>query len=96
MSCHSKYLGSMITSGTALDAKISHRIASAGHAWHQLKVAKAWCSRYLTRARKMIFKSIVLAILLYGCETWPALNKHLQCLEVFQMNCLRFLCSHTW
>ncbi len=44
----------------------------------------------------MIFKSIVLAILLYGCEVWPALNKHFQRLEVFQINCLRFLCGYTW
>ena len=92
-----KYLGSMITSDNTLDAEISHRIASAGYAWHQLKVAKVWGSKYLTRARKvLIFKSIVLAILLYGCEVWPALKRHLQRLEVFQMNCLRFLCGYTW
>jgi hypothetical protein len=29
-----KYLGSMITSDSTLDAEISHRIASAGYAWH--------------------------------------------------------------
>jgi len=90
-----RYLGSMITSDNTLDAEISHRIASAGFAWHQLK--EVWCSKYVTRARKvLIFRSVVLAILLYGCEVWPALQKHLQRLEVFQMNCLTFLCGYTW
>ena len=34
--------------------------------------------------------------ILYGCETWPALERHIQRLEVFQMNCLRYLCGFTW
>lgn len=51
----------MITANNTLEDEISHRIASAGCAWHQLKVAKVWCSKHLTQARKvLIFKSIVL------------------------------------
>ena len=30
------------------------------------------------------------------CEVWPALKKYLSHLEVFQMNCLKFLCGYTW
>ena len=36
-----KYLGSMISSDNTLDAEINHRVASAGFAWHQLKMT--WC-----------------------------------------------------
>ena len=80
-----------------LDAEINHRIASAGIAWHQLKSCKVWSSKYVTLARKaLIFRSVVLTILLYGCETWPALDSHIERLGVFQMNCLRFLCGFTW
>lgn len=32
-----KYLGSMTTSDNTLEAEVSHRIASTGFAWHQLK-----------------------------------------------------------
>ena len=89
-----KYLGSIFMSDGTLDAEINHRIASAGIAWHQLKSGKVWSSKYVMLGRKvLIFRSDVLTILLYGCETWPALDSHI---EVFQMNCLRFLCGFTW
>lgn len=92
-----KYLGSIFMSDGTLDAEINHSIASAGIAWHQLKSGKVWSSKYVTLARKvLICRSVVLTILLYGCETWPALDSHIQRLEVFQMNCLRFLCGFTW
>ena len=30
-----------------------------------------WCCRYLCRTKKVrVFKSLVLPVLLYGCETW--------------------------
>ena len=91
-----KYLGSMFTSDGKLDSEISHRVANASAAWHSLK-RHVWSSKYLTLARKvLIFKTVVLSVLLYGCETWPALKSHINRLEVFQMNCLRFLCGFTW
>ena len=86
-----KYLGSIFTSDGCLDAEIGHRLVSAGVAWHQLKARKLWCSKSLALARKLLFfRTIVLSILLYDCETWPALERHTQRLEVFQMNCLRY------
>ena len=92
-----KYLGSIFMSDGTLDVEINHRIASAGIAWHQLKSGKVWSSKYVTLARKVLmFRSVVLTVLLYGCETWPALDSHIQRLEMFQMNCLRFLCGFTW
>ena len=74
-----------------LDAELNHRIASAGIAWHQLKSGKVWSSKYVMLARQvLIFRLVLLTILLYGCETCHALDSHIQRLEVFQMNCLRF------
>ena len=92
-----KYLGNIFTSDDCLEAEISHRLVSAGIAWHQLKARKLGCGKHLTLARKVVFfRTIVLSVLLYGCETWPALERHTQRLEVFQMNCLRYLCGFTW
>ena len=89
-----KYLGSMFSADNTLAAEINHRVASASFAWYQLKVSKIWNSKYLTLNRKVsIFRTIVLSVLLYGCETWPALQGHISRLEVFQMNCLRTMCG---
>ena len=52
--------------------------------------------RLLHSALTVIFRSVVLTILLFGCETWAALDSHIQRLEVIQTNCLRFLCGFTW
>ena len=48
-----KYLGSMISADNTSDGEINHRVASAGFAWHQLKMSKLWCSKYLTLTRKV-------------------------------------------
>ena len=94
MNIDSQWQLSTAASDGTLDAGLNRRIASAGIAWHQMKSGKVWSSKYVTLARKvLIFRSVVLTILLYGCETWPALDSHIQRLEVFQMNCLRFLCG---
>ena len=87
----------MVPYRVTLEAEINHRIASAGIAWHQLKSGKVWCRKYVMLARKvLILRSVVLTILLYGCDTWPAFNSHIQRLEVFQqMNCLRVFCGFT-
>ena len=37
----------------------------------------------------------MLSILLFGCENWPGLERETQLVEVFQMNCLRFVCGYT-
>ena len=67
----------------------------ASKLWPLLK-ARVWSCKHLTLARKvLIFRSVVLSVLLYGCESWPALKSHIG-LEVFQMNCLRFFCGLTW
>ena len=43
-----------------------------------------------------LFYGHSLAILMCECEVWPALGRHLQRVEVFQMNRLKLLCAYTW
>ena len=89
-----KYFGNMIFSNNILAAEIDQGDADAGYAWHQLKVAKMWCTEGLEHARKVLLSwSIVLALLLYGGhEEWLALTQQLQhpkVLSQVQVNCLR-------
>ncbi len=49
--------------------------------------------RYLCRQTKIrVFKSLVLPVLLYGCETWT-LNRDL---DVFGTKCLRRIMGYRW
>ena len=89
-----QFLGSMISADNTLDAEINHKVASAGFAWHQLNMSKLWCSKFLMLTSKVkIFRTIVLSILLYASETWPALQSYITRLNVFQVQCLRTRCG---
>ena len=39
------------------------------------------------------FKSIIMPILLYGCETWAPLSNHVQRLQSFVNKCARSICE---
>ena len=56
-----------------------------------------WRCRYLCRRTKIsVFKSLVLPVLLYGCETWT-LNSDLERrLNVFGTRCLRRIMGYRW
>ena len=44
----------------------------------------------------MIFKTNVVAVLLYGCETWRTTKKDESKLDVFQNKCLRKILNVYW
>lgn len=82
------YLGSVVCSDTSLDAEITKRISSAAAAFHRMD--KIWRDRHLSIGVKMlVYRTIVVPALLYACETWTPLTRHVCKLEVFQNNCLR-------
>ena len=83
-----KYLGSISAAGLAMQPEISHRLSQAGHAFQ--KLIKLWSDKHLARHVKCsIYKTIVQATLLYGCETWAVPAALLSHLDTFQMRCLR-------
>ena len=59
--------------------------------------ASIWRCRYLSRRTKLrIFKSLVLPVLLYGCETWT-LNSDLERqVDAFGTKCLRRIMGYRW
>ncbi len=92
-----RYLGSILTSSLTDDAEVAHRIAAAGAAFAQLlqSVFRVdFGNRALPdKSKGRIYKSIVLGILLYGCESWllttPLLNKVI----AFNNRCVRKMCG---
>ena len=89
-----QYLGSIFSADNSIDRELSNRITKAGYAWHSLKVAKVWSSSKLSLYTKLqFFTCIVLSILLYGCETWTIIDRHVSRLRVFQLKCLRGICG---
>jgi hypothetical protein len=87
------YLGSMFTHDNNLDTEISYRISRAAMAFASLR-STLWGDRRISLHTKVrIFNAVVMSTLLYGSESWAALDSHVHRLEVFQMQCLRVLCG---
>ena len=43
-----------------------------------------------------LYKSLVLSVLLYGCETWKMNKEDGKMLDVFQQKCLRRILKISW
>ena len=90
------YLGSVVQNDGRSDQEVIRRIGLAYGVMDSLNTS-IWRCRYLCRRTKIrIFKSLVLPVLLYGCETWT-LNSDLEKrLNVFGTKCLRRIMGYRW
>ena len=90
------YLGSEISVTASCDLEVNKRL---GRAWGVMDSLNkgVWRCRYLCRRTKVaVFRTIVLPVLLYGCETWT-LNKALrQKLNSFGTKSLRRILGYRW
>ena len=90
------YLGSVVYSSASCEADIDRRLCLAHGAMNSLKKT-VWRSRYLSMGTKVrVFRSLVLPVLLYGCEAWTlsvGLNNRL---DVFQTSSLRRIFGLRW
>ena len=87
-----KHVGSLVDGLGRLECELQARIAAANRVYQPL-AKKLMSAKYLdSKTKAQLFLSLVLSVLLYGCETWPeptqAQGKKL---EAFQMKCLRRL-----
>ena len=90
------YLGSIISSDCSVDTEIINRIGKASASFGQLR-ERVYLNRDLSIKTKMsVYNAIVLAILLYGCETWALYSRQLRRLEKFHMSCLRQMLRVRW
>jgi hypothetical protein len=89
------YLGSCIAAGGYIGDEIGLRIAKARLAFANLR--HLWRRRDVKLALKgRVYKATVRAVLLYGCEAWPAREADLNRLAVFENRCLRSITRVWW
>jgi Reverse transcriptase (RNA-dependent DNA polymerase)/Domain of unknown function (DUF6451) len=89
------YLGSVMSKDGGADADVNARIRKAGQTFGML--FNIWRSPQLSQNLKIkIFKSNVLSVLLYGCETWKVTRRITARLQVFVNKCLRRILRIRW
>ena len=87
-----KHVGSLVDGLGRLECELQARIAAANRVYQPL-AKKLMGAKYLDcKTKAQLFLSLVLSVLLYGCETWPEPTQSQgKRLEAFQMRCLRRL-----
>jgi hypothetical protein len=83
-----KYLGSTLTDQNCIRKEIRSRLNSGNACYHA--VQNLLSSRLLSRNVKIkIYKTIILRVVLYGCETWSVTLRKEHRLRVFENRALR-------
>jgi hypothetical protein len=83
-----KYLGTTVTNRNLIQEEIKRRLSSDNACYHL--VQSLLSSRLLSKNLKMrIFKTIILTVILYGCETWSLTLREEHMLRVFENKVLR-------
>jgi hypothetical protein len=83
-----KYLGTTVTNQNLIQVEIK-RILNSGNACYHL-VQNFLSSRLLSKNLKIrIYKTIILLVILYGCETWSLTLREEHRLRVFENRVLR-------
>ena len=89
------YLGANVSKDGGATADIKKRIALASAQFKRL--SHIWQAGGINRRTKAsLFKSLVLSVLLYGCETWKLTKGEEEKLDIFQTKCLRKIFKICW
>ena len=89
------YLGSTVSNDGVCDREITIRLGKANSAFGQL--GRFWASRSIsTKVKVRLYVSLVLAVLLYGAETWPMTKVTTRKLEAAHHRWLRKILRITW
>ncbi len=89
------YLGSIISKNGGADSDIESRIKKARQAFGCM--SNIWRSSQISRHLKLkLFRSNVISVLLYGCETWRVTATTTSKLQVFVNKCLRRILKIRW
>ena len=94
------YLGDMVARDGSDGCAVDTRISKAGKAFGALRKCVFSTSSVKLEAKRAVYESIILSILLYGAEGWSLTEHHRQQLRVFHAQCLRVMCrvtrKHVW
>ena len=83
-----KYLGTPLTIQNSIRKKMKYRLRSGNACYHS--VQKLFSSRLLSRKLKIkIYRTIILPVVLYGCEAWSLTLREERKLRVFENIVLR-------
>ena len=86
------YLGSMVDRECGDETDIDARIEKAGNAFGALRKPLFSSTRVSYKAKQMVYVCLILAILLYGAESWCLTEKLYNRLRVFHSRCIRAMC----
>mgnify|MGYP006273469667 CR=1 FL=1 len=90
-----KYLGATLTKDGRSTTEIKTRLAMATSA--MTKLNKIWRSNDISFKTKVkLFRSLVISILLYGCESWTMTAETTKRIQTFETKCFRRLLGISW
>ena len=90
-----QYLGSVFTADGGADEDVENRLLKAKQAFAALR--NIWRANQISRNVKLkFFRTNVLSVLLYGCETWKVTNKIVGKIQVFVNKSLRQILKIFW
>lgn len=89
------YLGAVVTQDGGGTADVKKRVALASGQFK--KLAGIWKAGDISKKTKTsLFRSLVLSVLCYGCETWKLTKGEERALDSFQNRCLRRIYKVHW
>ena len=90
-----KYLGTTLTNQNSIAEEIKNRLWSGNACYHS--VQNLLFSRLLSKNLKIkICRTIILSVVLYGCETWLLTLREKRKLRVFENMVLRRIFGPWW
>ena len=90
-----KYLGSIISSDLKDDEDVKSKISNAGRAFYAMRVNVFGRKGISLKAKSTAFTTLIMPILLYGCENWTLTEKLTERLRIFTRKCYRIMCRIT-
>ena len=84
-----RYLDGLVSGDGVPDQEISSRISKASRACGCLQGSIFHCRALAIAEKRLVYRSCVLSIVVYGLETWCVKQCHLRRLDVFRRSCVR-------
>jgi hypothetical protein len=83
-----KYLGTALMNQNSIHEEIKSRLKSVNACYHL--VQNLWSSRLLSKSTEIrVYRTRILPVVLYGCETWSLTLREEQRLRVYENRVLR-------
>ena len=87
-----KYLGRYVSRSGSDAVDADSRIEAAGKAFGALRSCVFSSTHINMRAKRAVYEVLILALLLYGAESWSVTEEMRRRLRVFHARCLRAMC----